>query len=76
MSSYNNLTKKNLIKTDVIKVDEKIEEYINTDNIYKLITENNQVYRLEIINEDISSSIVADIIQNFMACNMNFKSGN
>lgn len=36
MESFSNLSKKNLIKTDVIKLDEKIEEQINTDNIFKL----------------------------------------
>ena len=36
MESFSNLSKKNLIKTDVIKIDEKIEEQINTDNIFKL----------------------------------------
>jgi len=36
MESFSNLSKKNLIKTDVIKIDEKIEEQVNTDNIYKL----------------------------------------
>lgn len=36
MEAFSNLSKKGLIKTDVIKVDEKIEEQVNTDNIYKL----------------------------------------
>lgn len=36
MEAFSNLSKKKLIKTDVYKVDEKIEEYVNTDNVYKL----------------------------------------
>ena len=36
MEAYSNLSKKKLIKTDVIKVNDKIEEIINTDNVYNL----------------------------------------
>ena len=36
MTSFSNLSSKNLIKTDVVKKDDKIEEYINIDNIYNL----------------------------------------
>lgn len=47
MESFSNLSQKKLIKTDVIKVNDKIEEIINTDNVYKLaylnITENLKV---------------------------------
>lgn len=36
MESFSNLSKKKLIKTDVIKINDKIEEIINTDNVYNL----------------------------------------
>lgn len=57
MESFDNLSKKKLIKTDVVKVDEKIEEYINTDNIYKLAYLN--------ITEEAKNEIVTDIFSVF-----------
>lgn len=57
MTSYSNLSKKNLIKTDIIKVDEKIEEYINTDNIYKLAYMN--------LTEEAKSESINDIFATF-----------
>ena len=57
MESFSKLSKKNLIKTDVIKVDEKIEEYINTDNIYKLAYMN--------ITEEAKNESITDIFATF-----------
>ena len=57
MTSYDNLSKKNLIKTDVVKVDEKIEEYINTENVYKLAYMN--------ITEELKNETVTDIFSTF-----------
>jgi len=57
MESFSNLSKKKLIKTDVVKVDEKIEEYVNTDNIYKLAYLN--------IQNDAKEETITDIFTTF-----------
>lgn len=57
MESFSNLLKKNLIKTEVIKVDEKIEECVNVDNVYKLAYLN--------IQNDVKEEIKTDIFALF-----------
>lgn len=56
MEAFNNLSKKQLIKTDIIKINEKIEEQVNTDNIYKLAYLNLTEKSKEETTSDIFSS--------------------
>ena len=57
MESFSNLSKKKLIKTDVIKINDKIEEIINTDNVYNLAYLN--------ITETAKTETTSDIFSTF-----------